>query len=375
MALTTVPTESITMSAPDISERERELVQQVLASGTLSGGVLTEEFERHIREHVHVRNAVAVSSGTAGLHAALVAAGLRSGDEVVTTSFSFVASANGILYERAVPVFADIDPVTLNIDPGQLEAAITPRTRGMVVVHVFGQPADMDSILDIARRHELFVIEDACESLGAEYKGQRTGSFGDAAVFAFYANKQITTAEGGCIVSNRDDIAEIARALRNQGRQPGDEWLQHTRLGFNYRMSELHAALGVGQMERLNTLLDNRARVAEWYAERLRDCRVELPQIGRNTTRMSWFVYVVRLPHGVDRECVILRLHERGIPARVYFPPIHLQPYFREGFGCRPGMLPITEREAARTLALPFHGRLTETQVDYICSQLQHVIG
>ena len=375
MPLTTIPTEPITMSAPDISDRERELVQRVLASGTLSAGPFTEEFEHRIRARAGARHGIAVSSGTGGLHAAIIAAGLRAGDEVVTTSFSFVASANCILYERAVPVFAEIDPVTLNLDPASLEASITPRTRGIVAVHVFGQPADMDRILDIARRHGLFVIEDACEALGAEYKGRAAGSFGDASVFAFYANKQITTGEGGVVTTGRDDIAAAVRALRNQGREPGDSWLRHTRLGFNYRLSEVHAAIGVGQMERLDVLLGNRARVARAYDERLAaDGRIELPRIVADTTRMSWFVYVVRLPQHVDRESVILRLQERGVPARAYFPPIHLQPYFREELGCRPGMLPVTERESARTLALPFHGGLSEPQLDYICAQVREVL-
>jgi perosamine synthetase len=363
------------MSAPDIGDRERELVQQVLSSGTLSGGPFVGEFERRIETLLGARHAVAVSSGTAGLHAAVIASGLQAGDEVVTTPFSFVASANCILYERGVPVFADVDPLTLNIDPAQLEAQITTRTRGIVVVHVFGQPAEMDEVLDIAGRQGLWVVEDACEALAAEYKGRPAGTFGDAAVFAFYPNKQITTAEGGIVVTRRDDVAAAIRALRNQGREPGDSWLTHSHLGFNYRLSELHAAVGVAQMERLDILLANRARVAAGYTARLAgsDC-VEVPRIAPTTTRMSWFVYVVRLPPGVDRHTVIVRLEQCGIPARAYFPPIHLQPYFRQRFAYVPGMLPVTEREGSRTLALPFHGGLSDSQLDYVCSHLQDVV-
>ena len=375
MTLTSSPAEPITMSAPDIGEREHELVGQVLRSGTLSGGPFAVEFERSMASLLGVRHAVAVSSGTSGLHAAVIAAGLREGDEVITTSFSFVASANCVIYERAIPVFADIDPVTLNIDPARLESCITPRTRGIVVVHVFGQPADMDRVNEIARRHGLFVIEDACEALGAHYKGRPAGALGDAAVFAFYANKQITTGEGGVVVTNRDDLAATVAALRNQGREPGDSWLCHSRLGFNYRLSELHAAIGVAQLERFESLLANRARVAASYTKRLAGVEsIEVPRIVPSTTRMSWFVYVVRLPHGVDRDRVILQLQERGIPGRPYFPPIHLQPYFRELTVGRAETLSVTEREAARTVALPFHGRLTDGQVDYVCAHLQDVV-
>src|SRR5688572_1792800 len=375
MAPISIPAKPISMSAPDIGDRERELVQQVLSSGTLSGGPFAGEFERRFETLLGARHAVAVNSGTAGLHAAVIAAGLQAGDEVVTTPFSFVASANCILYERGIPVFADVDSLTLNIDPAQLEAQITPRTRGIVVVHVFGQPAGMDEVLDIARRRGLWVVEDACEALAAEYKGRPAGTFGDAAVFAFYPNKQITTAEGGIVVTQRDDVAAAIRALRNQGREPGDSWLTHSRLGFNYRLSELHAAVGVAQMERLDVLLASRARVAAGYTERLAgsDC-VEVPRIASTTTRMSWFVYVVRLPPGVDRHAVVIRLEQHGIPARAYFPPIHQQPYFRQRFAYAPGMLPVTEREGTRTLALPFHGGLSDSQLDYVCTHLQDVV-
>jgi len=363
------------MSAPDIGARERERVLDVLSSGILSGGPYARRFEQMFEQYLPVSHAIAVSSGTAGLHTCVVAAGLQPGDEVVTTPFSFVASANCILFERAVPVFADIDATTLNIDPRELEARITGRTKAIVVVHVFGQPVDMDPVLTIARRRGLFVIEDACEAFGAEYQGRRTGTLGDAAVFGFYPNKQITTGEGGVVVTPHDDVAASVRALRNQGREPGDLWLEHSRLGFNYRLSELHAAIGVAQLERADALLANRARVAAMYTERLAASHdVDVPAIAPETTRMSWFVYVIRLRHAIDRDGVIRHLQERGIPARPYFPPIHLQRHFRERFGCAPGMCPIAEREAARTIALPFHGGLSEEQVDFVCGQLGHVV-
>jgi perosamine synthetase len=365
----------IGMSAPDIGEREIQLAVEVLRSGVLSIGPMVERFEVQVAARIGVRHAVAISSGTAGLHACLIAAGVGPGDEVVTTSFSFAASANAVRYERARPVFVDIDPATLNIDPGLIERAITPRTRAILPVHVFGEPADMDPIREIAQRHGLAVIEDACEAIGAEYRGRPTGALGDAGVFAFYPNKQITTAEGGMIVTDRDDLAALYRSLRNHGRDVFDGWLQHSRLGYNYRMSELHAALGVAQMERLDELLGKRARVAAAYHERLsRTDYIEAPAAASTTTRASWFVYVVRLDIRIDRDAVIERLRARGIPSRPYFPPIHLQRHYREAFGHRAGDLPVTEREASRTLALPFHANVSEADIDRVCDALAHAV-
>lgn len=363
------------MSSPSLSHREMELLQEVMRSNVLSIGPMVERFEAMIADRTGAAHAVAVNSGTAGLHASLIAADIRDGDEVITSSYSFVASANAIAYERARPVFVDIDPVSLNLDPGRIEDAITPRTRAIMPVHVFGQPADMDPILEIARRRGLVVIEDACEAIGAEYRTRAAGTLGDAGVFAFYPNKQITTGEGGVIITNRADIANVCRSLRNQGRDVHDGWLQHTRLGYNYRMSELHAAVGVGQLERFDELMARRARVASRYTARLSNMlRIEPPAVVDSTTAMSWFVYVVRLASTVDRSEVIAGLASRGIPSRPYFPPIHLQPHYRTAYELAEGDLPITEDIGARTLALPFHADLPDEDVDYVCETLAELV-
>lgn len=366
----------IGMSAPDIGEREIELALEVLRSGVLSIGPMVTRFERLVADRIGVKHAVAVSSGTAGLHTCLVASGVAPGDEVITPSFSFVASANAVCFERAVPVFVDIEPDTLNMDPNRIEEAITPRTRAILPVHVFGQPADMDAINEIAMRHSIPVIEDACEAIGAEYQGRNAGTLGQAGVFAFYPNKQITTAEGGMIVTDNDDLAGLYRSLRNQGRDVFDTWLQHSRLGYNYRLSELHAAIGVGQMERFDGLLAKRARVAGAYTERLSSqSRIEVPQLTTSTTSASWFVYVVRLAPLIDRDETVRRLRELGVQSRPYFPPIHLQPYYRGRCRCVPENLPVTEHEAPRCLALPFHGKLTESEIDTVCDALIRSVG
>ena len=362
----------IGMSGPDIGEREIELTLEVLRSGVLSIGPMVERFEALVAGRIGSRHAVAVSSGTAGLHLCLAANGIGAGDEVITSSFSFVASANVVAFQGARPVFVDIEPGSLNIDPDLVERAITPRTRAILPVHVFGQPADMDRLRAIADRHGLAIVEDACEAIGAEYRGRHAGTLGDAGVFAFYPNKQVTTGEGGIIATDRDDLAALFRSLRNQGRDVFDTWLQHSRLGYNYRLSELHAAIGVGQMERFDDLLRQRAQVAEAYSRRIALIDgVEPPRTVPTTTKASWFVYVVRLDPGVDRTRVIERLQTRGVPSRPYFPPIHLQPHYAATYGHRPGDLPVTEAEASRTLALPFHGRLSDVDVDYVCEVLR----
>lgn len=366
----------IGMSSPSLSSREMELLERVMRSNVLSIGPMVEEFEAHVARLTGTSHAVAVNSGTAGLHACLIAAGVSDGDEVITSSYSFVASANAVAYERARPVFVDIDPVSLNLDPARIEDAITERTRAIMPVHVFGQPADMDPILDIARRRNLAVIEDACEAIGAAYKGRQAGTMGDAGVFAFYPNKQITTGEGGVIVTDRQDLADACRSLRNQGRDVHDGWLQHTRLGFNYRMSELHAAVGVGQLERFDDLMTRRARVAGWYAAGLSNVSaIDAPTIVDSTTATSWFVYVVRLAPGIDRNAVIEKLAARGVPSRPYFPPIHLQPHYRATYGYTEGSLPITEDLGSRTLALPFHGDLPQDDVTFVCEALHAAVA
>jgi perosamine synthetase len=366
----------VPMSRPDISESEIEAVNRVLRTPYLSIGPMLERFEQAMAQFVGVRHAVGVSSGTAGLHLCVVAAGIGLGDEVITTPFSFVASANCVLYERACPVFVDIEPDSLNIDPHRIEGAVTSRTRAILPVHAFGQPADMDAILEIARRRNLLVLEDACEATGAEYKGRRAGTLGDAAVFAFYPNKQITTGEGGIIATDRDDWNDLFRSLRNQGRDVFDTWLRHSRLGYNYRLDELSAALGAAQMERIEELLAKRDRVAQMYNAGLAKVPgVSVPFLAPATTRPSWFVYVVRLEPGIDRDQVMRDLEAQGIASRQYFTCIHLQPFYRRMFGYREGDFPVAEQAAQSVLALPFYGAMRAEQVDYVCRSLREVIA
>lgn len=383
---------NISMSSPDITDAERQAVAAVMQTPNLSMGPQIQAFEESFRSFSGCKHAIGVNSGTAGLHLCVLAAGIEAGDLVITTPFSFVASTNVLLFERAVPVFVDIDPITGNINPELVAEAIHDLTQGgaaarnwlprkgahqparlkaILPVDVFGQPADLDPILDVAARYGLKVIEDSCEALGAEYKGRKAGTIGDYGVYAFYPNKQITTGEGGIIVTNDDQAADLMRALRNQGRAPGDTWLQHTHLGFNYRLDEMSAVLGKVQMTRLEELLNKRERVANWYSERLHEIPgAEAPQIVKSTTRVSWFVYVVRFAPEVDRERVAHLLGKQGIPARPYFLPIHLQPYMVSRFGYRPGDFPITEDLGRRGLALPFSSVMTETQVDQVCQSI-----
>ncbi len=386
----------IPMSSPDLTEAEREAVLSVLHTPSLSMGPHIRRFEAAFRERLGLPHAIAVNSGTSGLHLCVRVAGVRPGDLVITTPFSFVASTNAILFEGGVPVYVDVDPLTGNLDPQQARAAVTdllaggaaarkwlpPRgapvkapLKAVLTVDVFGQPADADPILETARARGLKVIEDSCEALGATYKGRPAGTLGDYGVFAFYPNKQITTGEGGMVVTGDEAAAALMRALRNQGRAPGDTWLAHTHLGYNYRLDEMSAALGAVQMSRLDELLDKRAQVAAWYAERLADIPgVEPPHIRPETTRMSWFVYVVRFDPALNRDEIIRRLAGEGIPARPYFAPIHLQPYMVERFGYRPGMYPLAEDLGRRGAALPFSGVMSEAQVDAVCAALRRVL-
>ena len=364
----------LSLARPDITELEIQAVVETLKSSSLSIGPKIQEFEKAVATYVGRKHAVAVNSGTSGLHLIVRALGIKDGDEVITTPFSFVASANCMLFERAVPVFVDINPNTLNIDVNLIEQAITPRTKAILPVHAFGQPADMDPILDLAEKYHLKVIEDSCEALGSEYKGQKAGSLSDAGVFAFYPNKQITTGEGGMIVTNDDEIALLAQSMRSQGRAVTGLWLHHERLGFNYRMDELSATLGTVQMTRLNEILENRKRAATLYNETLKDLAgVEIPYISPDVT-MSWFVYVIRLDRRYNREKVMLRLIEEGVPCRPYFTPIHLQPFYRTDYGYHEGMYPVTEDIGSRSLALPFHNHLTQEDVDYVATTLDKIL-
>ncbi len=362
----------IPMSSPDITPADIAAVNAVLSTRWLSMGPKIDEFEQAFAAQLGVRHAIGVNSGTSGLHLAMIAAGIGDGDEVITPSFSFIASANCVLYERGKPVFVDIDPLTGNMDSSRIAEAITERTKAIIPVHAFGQPADMDPILAIARVHNLRVIEDACEAIGAEYKGRRAGTLADAAMFAFYPNKQMTTGEGGMIVTDNDEWAALFRSLRNQGRDVFDGWLNHTRLGYNYRMDEMSAALGLAQLQRIEELLEKRAQVAAWYNERIDEIPgLEKPYIAPTTTRMSWFVYVIRCDDGIDRNNLIEYLKEQGIPSRAYFTPIHLQPFYKERFGWQRGDLPNTEKAGDTFLALPFSSVMTEEQVEYVCEKLR----
>ena len=357
----------IPLSAPDITEAEIEAVSAVLRTSRLSLGQKLEEFEHSMAQYIEVPHAVGVSSGTAGLHLCTRALGVGEGDEVIVPSFTFIAAANAVRYERATPVFVDIERATLNLDPAKIEAAITPRTRAIIVVHTFGVPADMQAILEIAERHHLLVIEDACEAIGAEYQGRRVGSFGDAAVFAFYPNKQITTGEGGMVVTRDTALAKRVRALRNQGRYETDDWLHHSELGYNYRLSEIACALGIEQLKRIEKILAKRASVACGYHERLREKSLILPPLELTQSRISWFVYVVRLLpefNRSQRDAMLKCLMDRGVGCARYFAPIHIQPAYAEW---KNFSLPVTESEAARTIALPFFNRLTGEQQDHVC--------
>ncbi|MDQ7794918.1 MAG: DegT/DnrJ/EryC1/StrS family aminotransferase [bacterium] len=367
----------IALARPDITELEIELVNRVLRSDSLSMGQMTRDFEAALASYVGAPHAVAVSSGTAGLHCLVRALGIGAGDEVITASFSFVASSNVILYEGACPVFVDVEPRYLCLDPDLVEAAVTPRTRAILAVDAFGHPCRLDRLGEIAARRGLHLIDDACEALGAALGDLRLGNprLATGAVFAFYPNKQITTGEGGMIVTGDDDLARLCRSLRNQGRGEGEAWLCHERLGYNYRLDELSAAVGLGQLRRIEELLAKRDRVASLYHARLAAVRGVTPPPVAPGVRMSWFVYVVRLDPAVDRDAVMARLAERGIPSRPYFQPIHLQPFYRERFGFRGGELPVTEAAGRSGLALPFHGRMTAGDVDLVVSALEEELG
>ncbi|HDQ72084.1 MAG TPA: DegT/DnrJ/EryC1/StrS family aminotransferase [Chloroflexi bacterium] len=394
------------MSSPDLTAADVAAVNDVLETRYLSLGPQLVAFEEAFAAAVGVRHAVGVNSGTSGLHLSVIAAGIEENDLVITTPFSFIASANCVLFERAIPIFVDVDPQTLNIDPAQVAQAADHLSRGgdaakrwlppairnsqcasrhlkaILPVDAFGQPADYDAIRAVAVEHDLWVIEDSCEAIGATYKGRPAGTLGDAAVFAFYPNKQITAGEGGMIVTDRDDWAALFRSLRNQGRDVFDAWLNHTRLGYNYRLDEMSAALGLSQLKRIEELLEKRERVAGWYKQRLAGVEgIQVPYVAPSTTRMSWFVYVVRIAPAMGciapamgRDRVMQALKARGIPSRPYFTPIHLQPFYRERFGYQRGRFPVTEMAGDTCLALPFSGVMEERQVDRVCAVLRDAL-
>ena len=372
-----IATDRINLSAPWIDERDEELVLEVLRSGWLSLGPTGPRFESMLADAVGAPYCAAVSSGTAGLHLCMRLAGVGPGDEVITSPYSFVASANCAIYEGATPVFADIDPHTYNLDPAAVEAAITPRTKALVAVDIFGYPAEYDELIALCEQHGIFLVEDSCEALGATYKGKPLGSHGHPAVWAFYPNKQMTTGEGGAVTTASAEQHELLVSLRNQGRLETSSWLQHGRLGFNYRLDDISAALGIGQLEKLDRILAARREVAARYGELLANVDVETPLSDDADHGRSWFVYVVKLPSGVDRDAVMRRLTEQGIATAPYLPSIHLQSYMRERYGFSEGMLPVSEDCSARTMAIPFHARLErgdqERVVDALRSALQGV--
>ena len=367
---------TIPLSRPYLGEREEELVLEVLRSGHLSLGPIVPRFEGMFAARVGAPYAAAVSSGTAGLHLAARIAGIGPGDEVITTPFSFVASANCFMYEGAKPVFADIDPRTLNLDPAAVEAAVTDRTRAVVAVDIFGYPSELDELRAICDRHGLTLIQDACEALGAEYKGRKLGGHGHLTVFAFYANKQMTTGEGGIVTTGSAEELELLVSLRNQGRADTDGWLDHSRFGFNYRLSDVHAALGIAQLEKLDLLLSLRAAAAARYGALLANVDgASTLQPDDDDHRRSWFVYVVKLASGTKRDRVISRLEEQGIQTRPYLPCVHLQTYMREDHGFREWMFPVAEETSRHTLALPFFSAIEPEDQERVVDALRQAIA
>jgi perosamine synthetase len=366
-----IDTETIPLARPEIGAREEELILDVLRSGRLSLGPVGERFEREFAAWLGVEDAATASSGTTALHLGVRALGWGAGDEVLTSPFSFVASANCLLYEGAQPVFCDVDPVTLNLDPATVEAAAGERSAGILPIHIFGFPAAMPELEAIAGRHGLGILEDACEALGAvDSEGRGVGTRGNLATFAFYANKQMATGEGGMIVPSSPAVAARLRSERNQGRAADMGWLDHGGLGFNYRLSDLAAALGVAQLERLDAMLARRSAVASLYEQGLAEVEgVSTPIATRGKERRSWFVYPVRLAEEIDRDAVIARLGERGVASKAYLPCIHLFPHLRE-LGWREGQFPVAEAASACSLALPFFPAMTESQVERVCEAL-----
>lgn len=360
------------IAKPHITKSEKLAVLEVLSSGNLSLGPKYKEFEEKFAQKIGTKYACSVSSGTAGLHLAMIAAKIGPGDEVITTPFSFVASANSILYVGAKPIFVDIDPITYNIDPDKIEQAITPKTKAILVVHIFGQSADMIRISKIAKKHNLKMIEDACESICAEHKGQKTGTFGESAVFAFYPNKQLVTGEGGMIITDNEKIYKLCSSLRNQGRKENMQWLDHQYLGYNYRMNELSAALGISQLAKLDKMIKQRRIIAKLYNKYLGPYSklIEMPRTAVNNTH-TWFVYVVLLKSKkLKRDKLITELAKQGISTKPYLPSIHLFSFYKKRFGYKKGDFPIAEKISNSAIALPFYIGLKKDDIQYIVKKL-----
>ena len=365
----------VPMSAPDITSEDIALVTRALASNVLSIGPVLDQLETAFAAYIGCRHAIGVTNGTSGLHLCIRAAGIADGDEVITSAFSFVATANCILYERAVPIFVDIDATSFNLDPARVADAVTARTRAVLPVHIFGQPCAMRELQALCGARGLALIEDACEAVGAEYDGRKVGTFGKAAVFGFYPNKQMTMGEGAIVTTDDPDWAALIRSLRNQGRDAMGTGATHEHLGYNYRLDEMSAALGLSQLRRIDDLLRRRAEVAARYDRRLAEIPgIRIRRALPSRTRPSWFVYVIQVAPEIDRDRLVAQLEARQIPSRAYFTPIHLQPYYRERFGLREGHLPVTERIAATTLALPFHANLSADDMDRVIDALHAAV-
>ncbi|USK35015.1 DegT/DnrJ/EryC1/StrS family aminotransferase [Bacillus sp. F19] len=365
----------IPLSKPDITSLEKKYVMEVLDSGRLSLGDKVKEFEGKFQALLNIPYAVAMNSGTSALHAAVKALGLTAGDEVITSPYSFIASSNCLLYEGVKPVFVDVHPDTTVMNEDLIEDAITEKTKAILVVHIFGHPCNMDKITDLARKHDLKIIEDACEALGASWKGKLAGTFGDVSIFAFYPNKQITTGEGGMLVTNNKKIYEVCASLRNQGRSISNEWLVHERLGYNYRLSDVHAAIGIAQMERLDDILAKRQKAANYYHHLINQLKVPVSFLKNHPEAViSWFVYPVLVPETADRDAVMEKLLEKGIQTKPYFPSIHLQSFYQDLFQTKDGDYPSAEMLAKRSLALPFFNDLKEEEQTYIINTLHEIL-
>lgn len=365
----------VPLSRPDITDAEINAVCEVLRSPHLSLGPKLPAFEKAFCDYIGRKHAIAVNSGTSGLFLCLEAMGIGHGDEVITTPFTFIATSNTIMMTGAKPVFVDIDPVSLNIDSAKIESAITPRTKAIMPVEVFGNPAGMDKVLEIARKHKLRVIEDCCEGLGSQLNGKKVGLFGDIGVFAFYPNKQMTTGEGGIILTDDDHLAEMCASLRNQGRGRGAGWLAHARMGYNYRLSDINCALGLVQLSRIEEFVAKRRAVAQRYNQLLEgDDRIETPAEPAGS-RMSWFVYVIRLNAKKfgqpQRDAILKKMIDRGIQVSNYFPPVHLQPFMVEKFEFKAGDFPVTDSVCGRTIALPFYNNLPADDAKLVCQELE----
>jgi len=363
----------VNLSRPDITDAEIEAVCEVLRSPNLSLGPKLREFEQAFEQYIGVKHAIAVNSGTSGLFLCATAMGWGPGDEILVTPFTFICSVTVPMMVGATPVFVDIDPVSLNMDPSRIEEKITAKTKAILPVAVFGNPAGMDEICRIAEKHNIAVLEDSCEALGSTLNGKKIGTFGQMSAFAFYPNKQITTGEGGMILTDDDELAALCVSMRNQGRGRGGGWLAHDRLGYNYRLSDINCALGIVQLSRIEEFVQKRAKVAKMYQDNLAgDDRLMIPQAPADS-RMSWFVFVVRLAEQYtqdQRNMLLKKMLARGIQVSNYFPPVHLQPFIAEQYGCKVGDMPVTDAVVKSTIALPFHNNLTEPEVKLVCNEL-----